>query len=69
MAVAHTGYTDTYNEIDKHGEEIRSFRSKSSIRGHGKRGEIIDMRLDCGLNLKVSLPPVPSCTGTLFLTI
>ena len=45
MAVAHTEHTGSLDVFKNHGEEFRRFRSKSSIRRHGKELELIQTQM------------------------
>ena len=61
MAVAHTEHTGSLDVFKDNGEEFRSFRSKSSIRRHGKGDKKSVVSLGNGLNVRVSFLPVFSC--------
>ena len=61
MAVAHTEHTGSLDVFKDHGEEFRSFRSKSPIRRHGKGDKKSVVSLDNGLDVRVSFLPVLSC--------
>jgi len=61
VAVAHTEHTGSLDVFKTHGEEFRRFRSKSSIRRHGKGDKKSAVSLDNGLNLRASFLPVFSC--------
>ena len=53
MAVAHTEHTGSLDVFKDPGEEFRRFRSKSSIRRHGKGDKKCVVSLDNGLNVRV----------------
>lgn len=61
MTVAHTEHTSSFDELENHGKEFRSFRSKGTIRGHSERDEQSVMSLDYGLNVRVSFFSVFRC--------
>jgi len=61
MAVAHTEHNGSLDVFKDHSEEFRRFRSKSSIRRHGKGDKKSVVSLDNGLNVRVSFLPVFSC--------
>jgi len=61
MAMAHTEHSGSLDVFKDHGEEFRRFRSKSSIRRHGKGDKKSVVSLDNGLNVRVSFFPVFSC--------
>ena len=59
--MAHTEHTSSLDVFKDHGEEFQRFRSKSSIRRHGKGDKKSVVSLDNGLNVRVSFLPVFSC--------
>ena len=61
VAVAHTEHTGSLDVFKDHGEEFRRFRSKSSIRRHGKGDKKCVVSLGNGLNVRVSFLPVFGC--------
>jgi len=57
MTVAHTEHASSFDELEDHGKEFRSFRSKGStspFRGHSERDEKSPVSLNYGLNVRVS---------------
>ena len=54
MTVAHTEHASSFDELEDHGKEFRSFWSKGSIRGHSGRDEKSTVSLNYGLNMRVS---------------
>ena len=61
MTVAHTIHTRSLDELENHGKEFRSFRSKGSIRGHSERDEKSVVGLNYGLNVRVSFFSIFRC--------
>jgi len=53
--MAHTEHTGSLDVFKDHGEEFRRYRSKSSIRRHGKGDKKSVVSLDNGLNVRVSV--------------
>ena len=53
MTVAHTEHASSFDELEDHGKEFRSFRSEGSIRGHSERDEMGVVSLNYGLNVRV----------------
>ena len=61
MTVAHTEHASSFDELEDHGKEFRSSRSKGPIRGHGERDEESGVSLNYGLNARVSFLSVFRC--------
>jgi len=54
MNVAHTEHASSFDDLEDHGKEFRSFRSEGSIRGHSEWDEKSVVSLNYGLNVRVS---------------
>jgi len=61
MTVAHTEHASSIDELEDHGKEFRSFRSKGSILGRSERDEKSAVSLNYGLNVRVSFFSVFRC--------